>query len=159
MKLGSLKEDSYFIHPTALVSDDHFLTLGDKAEIWEYVIVRSFSQVTVGPQTQIGPFTVILSGSGIKIGKNVMIGPHCVLAAGNHDYKQTKLPMRFAGDISQGPIVIGDNVWIGANCTITDAVVIGHDAVVAANSVVTKRVRPYEIVAGCPAKKIGFRRP
>ena len=49
-------------------------------------------------------------------------------------------------------------MWIGANCTITDAVHIGRDAVVGANSVVTGDVAPYDIVAGVPARVIGSRR-
>lgn len=148
----------YFIHPTAIITGQKNLKIGGNAQIWEYAIIRAPTNVSIGKYSQIGPFTVLLSGEGITIGDNVMIGPHCVLAAGNHDYKQVAVPMRFAGDLSSGPIVIEDNVWIGANCTITDGVVVGHNAVVAANSVVTKNVSPYDIVAGSPAKKIGNRK-
>ena len=112
----------------------------------------------IGEYTQINPFTVIYGGSGVYIGDNVMIAPHCMIAAGDHDFKQIDLPIRHAGDLSKGPIVIEDGVWIGANVTITDGVIIGHDAVVAAGSVVTKNVSPYDIVGGIPAKKIANRR-
>ncbi|MCL4352880.1 MAG: acyltransferase [Patescibacteria group bacterium] len=148
----------YFIHKTVIISDRNFLHVGKSAEIWEYVIIRSFSKVTIGSFSQIGPFSVFFSGDGIFIGDNVMIGPHCVLAAGNHNYKQLKAPMRFGGGISKGPIIVEDGVWIGANCTITDGVTIGHDSVVAANSVVTRNVKPFDIVAGIPAKKISNRK-
>ena len=47
--------------------------------------------------------------------------------------------------------VIGDDVWIGAHASILPGVVIGTGAVIAANSVVTRNVGPYEIVAGLPA--------
>ncbi len=60
--------------------------------------------------------------------------------------------------VSQGlnkkGIKIGDNVWIGAGCTILDGVEIGTGSVVAAGSVVTKSVESYTIVAGVPAKVI-----
>jgi virginiamycin A acetyltransferase len=62
--------------------------------------------------------------------------------------------MRFATDISKGPIHIGDDVWIGANCTITDGVKIGNGSVIGANSVVTSDVPEYSIYAGTPAKFI-----
>lgn len=52
---------------------------------------------------------------------------------------------------------IGSDVWIAAGATITRGVSIGHGAVVAANSVVTKDVPPYAIVAGSPAKIIKYR--
>jgi acetyltransferase-like isoleucine patch superfamily enzyme len=149
----------YFIHRTALIHDRREVRLGEGAQIWEYVIIRKgYADVTIGPHSQIGPFTVIFSGSGVSIGDNVMIGPHCVIASGNHDFKQTEKPMRFASDISKGPIIIEDNVWIGANCTITDGVRIGREAVIAANSVVTKDVAPFDMVGGVPAKILGNRK-
>lgn len=55
----------------------------------------------------------------------------------------------------KGKIEIFDNVFLGANCTILYNVSIGPNAVVAANSVVTKDVPPNSIVAGNPAKVIG----
>lgn len=147
------------IHKTARLERTSLIKLGNKVEINDYVIIRtSVNQVVIGDFTQINPFTVIYGGSGVVIGKNVMIAPHCMLAAGDHDYKQTEIPIRFAGNISNGPIIIEDNVWIGANCTITDSVRIGRDAVVAANSVVTKNIAPYDIVGGVPARVIGNRK-
>lgn len=150
---------TYFVHKSAILEKKELITIKKSAEIQEYVIIRTFENtVSIGEFTQINPFTVIYGGSGVSIGNNVMIAPHCMIAAGDHDFQQTERPMRFAGSISKGPIVIEDNVWIGANCTITSGVRIGRDAVVAANSVVTKDVNPYEIVGGVPAKLIGNRK-
>ena len=59
--------------------------------------------------------------------------------------------------VSKGPVIIGNDVWIGAQCVILSGVKIGDGAVVAANSVVTKDVPPYSIVAGSPAKVIRYR--
>lgn len=52
---------------------------------------------------------------------------------------------------------IGNDVWIGANVTILNGVKIGDGALVAAGAVVTKDVRPYEVVGGVPAKHIKYR--
>jgi acetyltransferase-like isoleucine patch superfamily enzyme/predicted SAM-dependent methyltransferase len=146
------------VHRTAQVELKKLVHFGDFSEIKDYVIIRTYiDPVIVGKHTQINPFTVIYGGSGVFIGNNVMIGPHCMIASGNHDYIQTEKPMRFAGSLTQGPIFIEDNVWIAANCTITDGVRIGHDAVIAANSVVTKDVAPNDIVGGVPAKVIRSR--
>lgn len=54
-------------------------------------------------------------------------------------------------------IIIGNDVWIGARVIVLDGVVIGNGAILAANSVVTKNVPPYAIVAGVPAKIIKYR--
>ena len=56
--------------------------------------------------------------------------------------------------ISKGPVIIGDNVWIGDKVTILSGVRIGNGVVVAANSVVTKDVPEYCVVAGNPARVI-----
>ena len=52
---------------------------------------------------------------------------------------------------------VGEDVWIGAQCTVLKGVKIGSHAVIAANSVVNKDVPPYAIVAGSPAKIIKSR--
>ena len=59
--------------------------------------------------------------------------------------------------ICKGPIVIGDDAWIGYDCTILSGVTIGQGAVVAAGSVVTKDVPPYAVVGGTPARVIKYR--
>jgi acetyltransferase-like isoleucine patch superfamily enzyme len=142
---------SYYVSPKAIIAAP-YLAIGKGAEIGDYVVIKTPQKITIGEYTQINFFTVIYGGHEITIGNNVMIAPHVMIAAGNHDYVQTEKPMRFAGDLSSGPVRIEDNVWICAHCTITDGVTIGHDAVVAANSVVTRDVAPYDIVGGQPAR-------
>lgn len=58
---------------------------------------------------------------------------------------------------SKGNVVIGNDVWIGANTTILSGVTIHDGAVVGAGSLVCKDVQPYAIVAGNPAKQIKLR--
>ena len=62
-------------------------------------------------------------------------------------------------DLSKGPIVVNDDVWIGAGATILSNVTIGQGAVVAAGAVVTKSVEPYAVVGGSPAKILKYRFP
>jgi len=57
------------------------------------------------------------------------------------------------------PVIIGNDVWIGSRVIILDGINIGNGSVIAANSVVTKDVPPYSIMAGVPAKVIKFRFP
>lgn len=58
---------------------------------------------------------------------------------------------------TRGPIVLGNDVWVGVRAIILSGVTIGDGAVVAAGSVVTKDVPPYAIVGGNPARIIKFR--
>jgi acetyltransferase-like isoleucine patch superfamily enzyme len=149
----------YYISKTAQLKKRKLIKLNYHTEIQDFVIIKpSVGCVVIGKYTQINPFTVIYGGSGVIIGNDVMIAPHCMISSGNHNHKQLKKPMRHAMHFSKGPIIIEDGVWIGANSTITDGVKIGHDSVVAAGSVVTRNVKPYDIVGGVPAKVIGNRR-
>jgi len=58
---------------------------------------------------------------------------------------------------TKGPIVLGNDVWIGTRAIILSGVTIGDGAIVAAGSVVTNDVPPYAIVGGNPAKLIRYR--
>lgn len=66
------------------------------------------------------------------------------------------MPISKQGLESKG-IVIDDDVWIGANCTILDGVKIGKSPIIAAGAVVTKDVAPCSIVAGVRAKLMRIR--
>jgi acetyltransferase-like isoleucine patch superfamily enzyme len=58
---------------------------------------------------------------------------------------------------TKGPIVVGNDVWVGTRAIVLSGVRIGDGAIVAAGSVVTKDVPPYAIVAGNPARLIRYR--
>lgn len=58
---------------------------------------------------------------------------------------------------TKGNIIIGNDVWIGANTTIMSGITVGDGAVIANNSHVVKNVEPYSLVGGNPAKFIKYR--
>lgn len=68
-----------------------------------------------------------------------------------------KMHMEMGHPSCKGDIIIGNDVWIGANSTIMSGVKIGDGAIVGATSTVTKDIPPYAIVAGNPAKIIKYR--
>ncbi len=84
----------------------------------------------------------------IDIHDNVTFSPNVRIYSAGHDYKYLNLP-----DTS-GDIIIKEYVWIGGNRVILQGVIIGEYSIVSANSVVTKDIPPYSIVAGIPAKII-----
>lgn len=120
-------------------------------------------------------FTYIASNTAIintVIGKYCSIGPDCKIGLGKHPSKVfvSTHPIFFS-TIKQAQItfsdkdyfeefeniIIGNDVWIGANALIIDGVKISDGAIIAAGSVVTKDVPPYAIVGGVPAKIIKYR--
>jgi acetyltransferase-like isoleucine patch superfamily enzyme len=87
----------------------------------------------------------------ITIGNRVSIAPRVTLVTSSHpNHSRT----RGFAPVSQGPIVIEDDAWLGAGCVILPGVRIGRGAVVGANSVVVQNVPPLHVVAGQPAKTV-----
>jgi acetyltransferase-like isoleucine patch superfamily enzyme len=119
------------------------------------VIWPGHEKVKIGKNTGLNPYVVIYGQ--VSLGKNNMIAPHVMLAGGTHNFQSTEKPMKMQGGSSKG-IFTEEDVWIGANSVILDGVTIGQGAIIGANSVVTKDVSSYDIVAGNPAKKIKSRK-
>lgn len=86
---------------------------------------------------------------GIVVGDGALIGHNVVLATLNHDEDPAKRHI-----LHPAPIVLGKNVWLGANATVVPGVTIGDGAVVAAGAVVTKDVPAGAVVGGVPARVI-----
>lgn len=95
----------------------------------------------------------------IYIGNYVMFGPSVSMLGGDHEYKSLEKPMFFVKENAErcAPIIIEDDVWIGANVTILKGTIIKRGAIVAAGSVVNKDVDEFSIVGGVPAKYIAQR--
>jgi galactoside O-acetyltransferase len=87
----------------------------------------------------------------IAIGNRVSIAPRVTLVTSSHPNNSR---IRGFAPVSQGPITIEDDVWLGAGCVILPGVRIGRGAVVGANSVVSRDVLPLHVVAGQPAHTV-----
>lgn len=112
-------------------------------------------KIEIGDGTSIGDESHVTAINKIVIGKGVLTGKKVLITDNSHGEivrKQMDIPPLKRQVVSKGAVLIGDNVWIGEKATIVANVKIGNGAVVAANSVVTKDVPPYCVVAGCPAK-------
>lgn len=113
------------------------------------------------PRTTLGSDVWVSYGTFIEyafIEDHVLIGQHAVLLAGknHHNISRVDIPIKHQGNPEKEPITVGRGAWIGANATVMADV--GHDAIVGAGSVVTKRVPPFAIVAGNPARVLKMRK-
>lgn len=91
--------------------------------------------------------------SKIIMGNNVLIGPGVKIFTGNHGIILGDVPIVYQERV-ENDVIIGDNVWIGANSVILSGVKIEDGSVIAAGSVVTKNVSGNSIFGGVPAKLI-----
>lgn len=95
--------------------------------------------------------------SGVTIGEQGMMGIDVLMFTNEHRHDDINIPMGLQGRTEVEPIVIGNDVWIGSRSLIMKGVHIGDGAIVAAGSVVTKSIPPYEIWGGNPARFIKSR--
>ncbi len=111
--------------------------------------------VSLGDNSGIGVNALI--SANVTIGNDVMMGPDCIILTANHGMERNGIPMWKQPHESPRPVVIGNDVWIGARVIILPGVHIGDGSVIGAGSVVTKDVEAYSVVGGNPAKLIRMR--
>ena len=141
------------------------ITLGEGCRIYH---TRIIGTVEIGLFTSLwGPNLHLMSGKeAIRIGNFCSIARNTSFQGDNHETKNLTtyhihkniLDDNIDKDItSKGPIEVGNDVWIGMNCSILSGVKIGHGAVIGAGSVVVNEIPPYAIAGGVPARVIRYR--
>ena len=114
------------------------------------------SNLTIGEGSRIGMATIMNGGCDITIGKNVLISGFVYLQTSSHRTSKSKKIMEQG--FVHAPIVIEDDVWIGAHCIILPGVTLKKGSVIGANSIVKKSTEEFSINAGSPAKLISHRK-
>lgn len=114
-------------------------------------INNAVGDVIIGDYTRIGLHNTIIGP--VTIGNHVNLAQGITVTALNHNFSEPGKRIDEQG-VSTGQVVIGDDVWIGANAVVLPNVSIGCHSVVAAGAVVTKDVPDGCVVAGVPAKII-----
>lgn len=120
--------------------------------IYRNVDLRSPYRIIVGAHTNINKRCVLDGRGGLTIGSNVDIAQETNIWTEQHDYND---PI-YKSVCKE--VIIEDYVWLSSRVTLLPGLHIGRGAVVASGAVVTKDVPPLAIVAGVPAKIIGYRK-
>ncbi len=105
--------------------------------------------ITIGDFFYSNHNMIITDGAKVTFGDNVFVAPNCCFTTAQHAIDPE---MRKAGIEIAKPITIGNNVWIGAGCTILAGVEIGDNTVIGAGSVVTKSIPSNVVAVGVPCK-------
>lgn len=115
--------------------------------------------IIINSNSSIGTNCRIATTEGkVTIGEYVFIAANCYLGGGNHKTDRTDIPIAHQGFESKGGVTVEDDVWLGANCIVSDGVKIGKGSIIGACSYVNKDIAPYSIAFGVPAKVVKNRK-
>ena len=139
-----------------------------RIHIGDSVYIALGTWLTV-PEPTIGTVPAIILKNGCKIGRrcmisakncvclegDVLLGPSVLITDHSHEFSNLNMPIHAQGLTGGGTVRVERNCWLGHGaaiiCTSGDLVV-GRNSIIGANSVVTRSVPPFSIVAGNPAK-------
>lgn len=155
--------NNYYVHTSSYIDND--VEIGEDTKIWHFCHIQSGARigkrcslgqnVNVSNNVKIGDFCKIQNNvslyEGVELEEGVFCGPSCVFT--NDLTPRAKYPKGHAG---YKKTVVKEGASIGANATIVCGHTIGKYAMVAAGAVVTKDVPDYALVAGIPAKVMGY---
>lgn len=147
--------DKAWVSTKAKVQPTGNIRFGRGSVVKSFVVIQtSGGHISIGKQCAVSSFSHISAGDkDVVIGDYVRMGPHVTITGTTRKYRSRDQLIINQGYVDKG-IRIGNDVFIGANSMILGGADIGDGAVVGVGSVVTRRVEPYSIVFGSPAKKI-----
>jgi len=122
---------------------DEGISIGDDVLIARDTIIQAkASPITIGDRCTIASQCQLSAAGEIRLGRAIMVGGQCYIGGGLYRTGDRHVPMTDQPLYSRGPIVIEDDVWIGAGVTILDGVRIGTGSVIGAGALVREDVPP-----------------
>ena len=126
---------------------------GKVVAVFDSVYLFGLRNMEFGDNVSVQPMCYIDASGGLKIGSDVSIAHGTTIMTTDHDYSKPDQNIRDA-PVIMAPVLIGNNVWIGAGARILAGVSIGENVVIGAGAVVTKDIPSFTIFAGVPAQQI-----
>lgn len=147
----------YGLVARSAIMSRQFAAAGANVQILEGARFRNPDRIRCGRNLGVGNDVMLQAGGGISFGDDVLLGPGVKIWTQNHESSDLQTPIREQG-YRYAEVSIGDDCWIGANAFILPGVRLPRGCVVAAASLVgVKAYRENSIIAGNPARLIGYR--
>lgn len=157
-----MENKNYFVHESSYVDDG--VQIGEGTKIWHFCHVQKGAVIgkncSLGQNVNIGNNVKVGNGvriqnnvslyEGVEVEDNVFCGPSCVFT--NVVTPRAHFPVHGV----YAKTLIKEGASLGANCTVVCGHTVGRSALIAAGAVVTKDVPDYALMAGVPAKRIGW---
>ena len=127
--------------------------LGAGVHIYSNVIIWGNGDVVIEEGTKIGFNTIIYAskGAGVYIGHHSAIAANCYIIDCNHSLSKDRM---INPKDSIEKIIIGNNVWIGANCICAKGSKLGDGSILGANSFLNSNITMNKLAVGSPARVI-----
>lgn len=132
-------------------------SIGDNVSVFSDVYLLNPENMKIGNNVSIQPMVYIEAFGGVSIGNDVSIAEGVSIFSVNHGFREIDIPIKDQ-ELVPLPIVIEDNVWIGAKAIILGGVTVSSGTIVAAGAVVHDSTEKNAIVAGVPARTIRVRK-
>lgn len=155
------------IKPFLNSANEKYISIGDNVNIGSFCRITVSTEfgghkvksdnkirIKIGDNVDIGNNSFISANNDIEIGDHVIMSSYVFISDHDHGFGDFNKNLHEQPLSEGGRVVIGNNVFLGVKSSIMKNVTIGERSVVAANSVVTKDVPPFCIVAGNPARII-----
>lgn len=134
-----------------------FQHLGTHTTLQSGLRLTNPEKISIGSHCNFAQGVFITGGGGVTIGDWVGFGPDVKVWSVNHHFDDPDRPWLLQGwDLK--PVVIEDDVWLGANVFVMPGVTIGRGAIVSACALINKSIPPFALVAGNPGRVVGWRK-
>lgn len=147
--------------PLAKIAKPEVVELDDNCRIRDFVFIWGGEGVKIGKYTDVQTHVVVWGGGRLTVGDRVSIGPGSVLLTAVYTHEEGLKMVDGLGEgeavAAYGHLMIENDVYIGANCTLMPDITIGEGAIIGASSFINKDAEPWGIYVGSPAKKVGLR--
>jgi acetyltransferase-like isoleucine patch superfamily enzyme len=139
---------------TTIIWKDGSVRIGTKAFIRNGVVIDAQrGSIEIGDHASLNDYVILLGRGGITIGSDVRIAAHAMVVSFDHNFDDPTQLIRMQG-VTKKPVIIEDDVWIGAGAKILGGSHIAKGCVIGANAVVKGKTVPYGIYVGSPARLI-----
>ena len=125
--------------------------MGEGCWIEPPLYVNWGSRITLGDHVYANTGLTVIDDTFVTIGSHVMLGPRVTISAASHPVDPELRRQAYQYDL---PVVLEENVWVGAGATILPGVTIGKNSVIGAGSVVTKDIPENVVAFGVPCRVI-----
>lgn len=140
----------------AYLWNDH-VSIGGGTHIYQGVTLWGPGKIQIGAHVEVGINTTIYASNHVSIGNNCLIAANCYIIDSNHGTSRNDM-IQNQTFVCKGPVVLEEDVWLGAGAVVLSGVHIGRGAVIGAQALVNTDIPDYAIAVGVPAKVIGYRK-